>query len=164
MCGDGCGAGGHSVSRAYLRCEPDCVTGLRQERVIPRRRVESHKRRERIGMKQLTTPLQTIIHPDDETTVIISTVWIREGSLTPWCETAVIDVDVESGKRSFPMVHKSAIGESLFSDSKFFLETTAALEHWVAVRAYHKHFGKVNLGTLCDEIEKALEAVHVTPQ
>ena len=62
------------------------------------------------------------------------------------------------------MVHKSTIEESLFSDSKFFLETTAALEHCVAVGACRKHFAKVNLGTLCDEIEKALEAVHATPQ
>ena len=115
-------------------------------------------------MGQLTTPLQTVLHPNDETTVIISTVWIREGSLTPWCETAVIDVDVESGKRSFPMVHRSTIGKGLFSDSKFFLETTAALEHCVAVGAYRKHFAKVNLGTLCDEIEEALEAAHATPQ
>ena len=50
MCGVGCGAGGHFVSRAYLRCEPDRVTGLRRERVIPRRCVEAHRRRERVTM------------------------------------------------------------------------------------------------------------------
>lgn len=62
------------------------------------------------------------------------------------------------------MVHKSAIWESPSSGSKFFLETTAAFEHFVAVGAFRKHFAKVSLGTLCDKIEKALEAVHVTPQ
>ena len=136
----------------------------RTERALPRACVESHKRQERIGMKQLTTPLQTVLHPNDETTIIISTVWVREGSLTPWCETAVIDVDVESGKRSFPMVHKCTIEKSLFSDSEFFLETTAKLEHFVAVGACRKHIARVSLGTLCDKIEKALEAVRATPQ
>lgn len=144
--------------------EPDRITGLMRERVFLRHCVESHRRQERIEMKQLITPIQTILHPNDETTIIISTVWIREGALTPWCETAVIEVDIESGKKSFPMVHQSTIEESLFSDSKFFLETTAALEHCVAVGAYRKHFAKVDVNTLCGEIERALEAAHATPQ
>ena len=41
MCGVGWDAGGHFVSRAYLRCEPDRVTGLRRERVLLRARVEA---------------------------------------------------------------------------------------------------------------------------
>lgn len=60
---------------------------------------------------QMTSPRHTTIHPNDETSVLLSTVWLKEGDLV-FLETAMFPVDEYTGETKFQELARHTTGHN----------------------------------------------------
>jgi hypothetical protein len=105
---------------------------------------------------QITSPTQTKLHPDEETTVLFSTVWLREGGHTS-LEIALFNVDEYSGETEFgdPVFMYSHRADDDAVPPRDAMDMIQNLAHSIVVSAF-----KAAHGTLEERAQEAFDAYH----
>lgn len=104
---------------------------------------------------QMTSPRHTTVHPNDETSVLLSTVWLKEGDLV-FLETAMFPVEEYTGETRFQELarHTTGHGSEMPENA---VEMQNAV-HELAAAAYNAWKARRGSGS-SEDLAKAIEHV-----
>lgn len=111
---------------------------------------------------RLTEPKNTIIHPNDESAVVISTVILKEGSAAPRIETALFESDLYHVDYGNPIgIHQSILDDEFLKEPQRVMDNVRDFEHALALGVYKSRYAKIyDLQDLFNVISRFLDKCH----